>query len=245
MEITSLFETRFRILIFLAPIVVSLVILVIRVFIPDWIKTYSVLIREDGPVEYSTVIVYFAAFFISVLILRSLKNDKKFFILYLVFSIGFILVAMEEMSWGQRIVGFDNPDWFPENRQKETSLHNIESLLPYRHGSMMSVSIFGALAWIVFPKIQKNLKLFSEKTYRTLLRIVIPSKYLVGYFIPVFVVFFIFDLPRSQFLDINYKLSFILFESEPFELLLAIGVFLFLLDSYFKQNDFLIKRNLN
>ena len=239
MRITSLFETRFKNIIFLTPIVISLVILVIRVFIHDWIKTYSVLIQEDGPVEYSTVIVYLAAFVVSVLILKSLKNEKKFFVLYLVFSIGFILVAMEEISWGQRIIGFDNPEWFPENIQEETSLHNLEALIQYRHGSMMAVSIFGTISWIVFLKIQKNLKLFSEKTFKTILRIVVPSKYLVGYFIPVFIVFFIFDLPRSKFLDINYRISYILFESEPFELLLSIGVFLFLLDSYFKQKNFI------
>jgi len=179
----SLIQNKnFKILIFFIPIIISLIILVIRVYIPDWRSTYSILIREDGPIEYSTVIVYLVALIVSVNILRFFKNDKKFFVLYLIFSIGFFIIAMEEMSWGQRILDFNTPDWFPENRQQETNLHNLESLIQFRHASMMSVSIFGTFAWLVFPKIQKKFRVVSEKTYKTILRVVIPSKYLMGYF---------------------------------------------------------------
>jgi len=124
-KISLIQNKNFKKLIFLIPIIISLIILVIRVYIDDWHPTYSIIIREDGPIEYSTVIVYLAAFIVSVNILKFFKNDKKFFVLFLVFSIGFFfLIAMEEISWGQRIFDFNTPDWFPENRQQETNLHN-------------------------------------------------------------------------------------------------------------------------
>jgi hypothetical protein len=235
----SLMQNKtFQKLIFLIPIIISLIILVIRVYVPDWRSTYSIIIREDGPIEYSTVIVYLAALIISVSILRFFKNEKKIFVLYLVFSIGFFLIAMEEMSWGQRIFDFKTPYWFPENRQHETNLHNLEALIQFRHASMMSVSIFGTFAWLVFPKIQKKFRVFSEKTFKTIHRVVIPSKYLMGYFFPVFIVFFIFDISSSAIFNFEYRGKFILFETEPFELLLGIGVLLFVLNSYFKQKNF-------
>ncbi len=221
---------RFKKLIFLIPWIISFSILVIRVYFVDWKIAYFNFISEDGPVEYSTVIVYFVACIVSVNILKFFKNDKKFFVLFLIFSIGFFLIAMEEISWGQRIFGFSTPDWFPKNIQGETSLHNIDSLILFRHATVMSVSIFGTFAWIVIPKIQKKFRVFSQKTYQTLLRVVIPSRYLMGYFFPVSIVFFIFD--------IKYGLGRIAFESEPFELLLSIGILLFILNSYFKQKIF-------
>ena len=40
----------------------------------------------------------------------------------------FLLVALEEISWGQRIVGLDTPDFLiSRNLQKETNLHNLDS----------------------------------------------------------------------------------------------------------------------
>ena len=237
-KVSLMQNKNFQKLIFLIPIIISLIILVIRVYVPDWRSTYSIIIREDGPIEYSTVIVYLAAFIVSVNILRFFKNDKKFFVLFLVFSIGFFIIAMEEISWGQRILGFNTPDWFLESRQHETNLHNLDSLIQFRHASMMSASIFGTLAWLVIPKIQKKFSVFSEKTYRTLLRVVIPSKYLMGYFFPVFIVFFIFDISSSTIFNFEYRINFILYESEPFELLLSIGILIFVLTSYFKQKIF-------
>lgn len=233
-KISLIQNKNFKKFIFLTPIIISLIILVIRVYISDWHRTYSIIIREDGPIEYSTVIVYLAAFIVSINILKFFKNDKKFFVLFVVFSIGFFLIAMEEISWGQRIFDFSTPDWFPENRQYETNLHNLEALIQFRHASMMSVSIFGTFAWLVFPKIQKKFKVFSEKTYKTLLRVVTPSKFLMGYFFPVFIVFFIIDVSITIF-NFGYREIFIYYESEPFELLMSIGILLFLLNSYFKQ----------
>ena len=237
-KVSLMQNKNFQKLIFLIPLKISLIILVIRVYVPDWRSTYSIIIREDGPIEYSTVIVYLAAFIVSVNILRFFKNDKKFFVLFLVFSIGFFIIAMEEISWGQRILGFNTPDWFPESSQHETNLHNLDSLIQFRHASMMSASLFGTKAWLVLPQIQKKFSVFSEKTYRTILRVVIPSKYLMGYFFPVFIVFFIFDISSSTIFNFEYRINFILYESEPFELLLSIGILIFVLTSYFKQKIF-------
>lgn len=50
---------------------------------------------------------------------------------YLVFALGLLLAAMEEIAWGQKLLGFDSSAlWKSLNRQGETTLHNM----PGMHG---------------------------------------------------------------------------------------------------------------
>ena len=46
-------------------------------------------------------------------------------------SIGilFLLISLEEISWGQRIIGFETPEAFSQNLQGEFNLHNFDSWL--------------------------------------------------------------------------------------------------------------------
>ena len=48
---------------------------------------------------------------------------------YLLFSIGLLIVAMEEVAWGQKLLGFETPTSLEKvNAQDEVTLHNIEGL---------------------------------------------------------------------------------------------------------------------
>ncbi len=43
-----------------------------------------------------------------------------------ILAVSFFYVAMEEISWGQRVIGFESPDYFKaKNLQGETNLHNF------------------------------------------------------------------------------------------------------------------------
>jgi len=210
--------------------------LLTRSFFPQ-LDFYRSMIREDGPIEYFTVIMYLMSFVISILLARSFRKERKFFVVFTIFSIGFLLISMEEISWGQRIFNFNNPSWFPHNVQNETNLHNLAILMPYQHGAIMAVSIYGILGWIVFPKIQKTFQIFGKKTYRTILQIIIPSRYLIGYFIPIFITLLLFDLRYSPITKINLGIKFIMYETEPFELLMAVGIFIFLFQSYIQRKN--------
>jgi hypothetical protein len=75
-------------------------------------------------------VFYFASFIQS----SGLDQDKnktpfkeKYF--YLFFGIIFFLGAGEEISWGQRLIGWETPPLMLEiNHHKETNLHNIQAL---------------------------------------------------------------------------------------------------------------------
>ena len=88
----------------------------------------SFVIVEDGILEWTTVLAIGAAAAVSfgrlVAGFRTFGPMKKFLLLSIVvlaiFGIG------EEISWGQRLLGFKAPQWFFENNsQRELNVHNL------------------------------------------------------------------------------------------------------------------------
>jgi hypothetical protein len=80
--------------------------------------------KEDGIFEYLTALLFLGASFTLGWIFYKTRN-VFFALLALLLFVG----SGEEISWGQRIVGFGTPDYLKEhNVQGETTLHNIEIL---------------------------------------------------------------------------------------------------------------------
>jgi hypothetical protein len=85
-------------------------------------RTVCILGDEDELFEYLTALFFLAA---SWFFFRSFLAGKNawFLLLAMVFLVGF----GEEISWGQRILGFETPEVIANvNVQNEFSLHNIE-----------------------------------------------------------------------------------------------------------------------
>lgn len=88
---------------------------------------YYLAVQEDEYVEWATFwgftiagLIYFAHAW------RQFKSSRQ--LPWFVFGLALFcfLVAMEEISWGQRILGFKAPDFFlAENYQQELNLHNV------------------------------------------------------------------------------------------------------------------------
>lgn len=77
--------------------------------------------KEDGLFEWGTSLSYFLAF---VFFLLTFLKTKNIFILLLTCVMFF--GAGEELSWGQRIIGYETPPGMKKlNAQKEFNLHNI------------------------------------------------------------------------------------------------------------------------
>jgi hypothetical protein len=77
--------------------------------------------REDGIFEWGTALFYFAAFIYFIL---TFKKTKYFFVLLI--SVLMFFGAGEEISWGQRVIGFKTPKALERiNVQKEFNVHNI------------------------------------------------------------------------------------------------------------------------
>ena len=89
-------------------------------------NTYTV---EDGFTEWCTFLALFVTFVVCArrfLTLRGMRSPRFLFI------VGFLTLfsffgAGEEISWGQRVVGFESPEFFVDNNsQQEAGIHNLE-----------------------------------------------------------------------------------------------------------------------
>ena len=84
---------------------------------------------EDRLVEWVTVAGFVAAAIMGGLSWRTLRHagHRRIALLHALLAAVFVLIALEEISWGQRIFGFETPDAIAEvNFQDETTLHNLD-----------------------------------------------------------------------------------------------------------------------
>ncbi|MCH7735876.1 MAG: hypothetical protein IH872_00590 [Chloroflexi bacterium] len=101
----------------------------------DWLE------GEDGLSEWWSVATYLAAAVFAGAAFWALRATRhtKLRYLYLFLAVGFFLGAMEEISWGQRLVGWGTPSVIQEiNFQDETTIHNV---------NFANNIIFEALFW--------------------------------------------------------------------------------------------------
>ena len=94
------------------------------------------LTQEDGLFEYSTAISFLVASIVAfILFAKSTAGNSlcrfpiRRNIYYLLLAVLFFFGAGEELSWGQRLVGFDTPGSIrAQNVQEELNIHNLEFL---------------------------------------------------------------------------------------------------------------------
>jgi hypothetical protein len=95
--------------------------------------TVARLVREDSIIEYLTFIFFFiaglgflATFFYCKQgnnVFGYIKTKRNF--IYLGLAAVLIFGAGEEISWGQRLFGFETPEAMEENEQEEFTVHNL------------------------------------------------------------------------------------------------------------------------
>jgi hypothetical protein len=111
-------------------------------------EAFLLWIREDGLVEWLTFFVLIAtsAFSFTMLLTFSRSGaDGRAKKVWLFFGFLFFFVAMEEISWGQRVFGIESPEWFlKHNRQFETNVHNLVVC-----GVNLNKAIFGTFLGII------------------------------------------------------------------------------------------------
>ncbi len=85
---------------------------------------YVRILREDGPIEWATAVLFVGAGVTSLYAawITEQKGARLFFVTFALFSIA---LGLEEISWGQRIIGFESGELFTAiNSQQETNIHN-------------------------------------------------------------------------------------------------------------------------
>ncbi len=124
-----------------------------------WFDFAAFVYAEDGLFESATAIILLicAALLLSSLG-RSWRLDRR-----LGFAVGFLallcfLLLMEEISWGQRIIGFETPEEIEEiNAQQEVNLHNMfvgfNQLIRLALALIIATVLLGRARWIEWLRV--------------------------------------------------------------------------------------------
>lgn len=91
-------------------------------------KAFMALCEEDALVENMQFLFFLAAGVLAVRLAVKFwsATDKLVAVAYGMFGLLCVFIAMEEISWGQRLIGFETPDAIKDdNIQDEFNLHNI------------------------------------------------------------------------------------------------------------------------
>ena len=118
---------------------------------PDYFR--NVYVVEDGFVEVVTVLALLGAFAVSGYRLVTLWGTKpwRFLTMTGLLTAFCLFGAGEELSWGQRIFGFETSEFFLEhNSQQEAGLHNLEIVVGDRKYKLNRIVFGTGLAIAVF-----------------------------------------------------------------------------------------------
>ena len=104
------------------------------------------LCQEDGIVETTTAVFYMAASALFAWMAVSTGGYRRLWCLG--FAALFFFVAAEEISWGQRILGFGTPESMQAaNVQHEFNFHNLEAI--HSNIRMIGLLVIGVLCFVM------------------------------------------------------------------------------------------------
>lgn len=191
---------------------------------------------ERGPGENATAVFALAAAGLSVALARSrgIRSVRWLRLgFYLTAGLG-VLLAGEEMSWGQHFFGWQTPEWLGTlNKQNETNVHNIaDRVLDQKPRALVAGLIF--VGCIVLPVLLQAGKLAWLGRARVA-QWLVPEATLMPVAAMVFVprifdriqVWFDVTLPHPFDIDTRYH-------QEMQETFIAMAIFLYLLTLFLK-----------
>lgn len=148
-------------------------------------------VREDGLIEWLTVLGLLSASFICFYRIPVLRPFRSRFFLFCLFIQGgiFLFGAAEEISWGQRIFNTESSSFFQQyNSQGETNIHNLvlggKSVNRLLFGTVLG--IFIACYFILLPIAYK--KVDKIKLWVNDLALPLPHFYHLGFYLALFLV---------------------------------------------------------
>lgn len=183
---------------------------------------YKLFVSEDAVAETLQVIFYIFSFVMSLFVAYRYwrAGDKLIAVLFLGFSGALFFLIGEELSWGQRIFGWQTSDTFAQiNKQEETNLHNVYGVGSTFKWVQMLVGAYGTIVPLLVWR-WNQLRPFQSRLWS-----IVPHYTLIGYF----AMLFFWRLYRNLF-EPPEDFYFVVSEyNEVLELALALGFFFFLI----------------
>jgi hypothetical protein len=196
-------------------------------------RLYRYLIAEDTVVEYATFATFLLAALVAVRLAIDFRGQHEtvFFLSYSLLAAGLFIIAMEEISWGQRIFSIETPSFLESRNYKgETNFHNLGGF-PV-HNAFIVVGLYGAFARLLVPGRVKRrqpmlVDLFTPP-YALFLYFFLPCALYIHYEYLYYRYLVPLDLEWNEFYSGTYAAAFATGkDQEPIELLLSLGFLLF------------------
>ena len=166
---------------------------------------YYLSVQEDEYVEWASFWAFLAAsglFLRSAVRQRRLRHNLPWFLTGL--ALFCFVVAMEEISWGQRIIGYRPPVYFLEhNFQQELNLHNVVDTSLRKLGLKVIILGYGVVLPIVAlaPGVKRLLDVTG---------IVVPPASMIPSFLLVFATYQIYPWKHSgEWVELMLGLGFL------------------------------------
>jgi hypothetical protein len=195
---------------------------------------YERLIHEDGPIEVATLLLAICTAVVAGVVAYELaKSDepKWLAVCWAAFAIGSLILAGEELSWGQRQFGFAGPDALvARNVQDEANVHNL--LTPWAlSAAYTAVGVYGAgvghALWRRVPRVGQFAD-FLAPPWQSLAAIWFAVHALVyGWYSVI--------EPLVRAVGVDFALDDHLRKlGEPSEMILGVGLLLFAVESFLR-----------
>jgi hypothetical protein len=181
---------------------------------------YKWFTREDGFAETVQVLVYSISLVLSLIVaVRQWRAGERLIaLLFLGLSLALFFMVGEELSWGQRVFGWETTSGLASvNKQEETNLHNIYGVGSTFKWVQLLVGAYGTILplAVLFWR--------PPERYRQVADAIIPHYSLVTYFAPMF----LWRIYRNL-LEAPEQFYFVVAEyNEVVELILSLGFLLF------------------
>ncbi|SLN29759.1 hypothetical protein PEL8287_01365 [Roseovarius litorisediminis] len=119
---------------------------------------------EDGPVEWGTAICLFVSFTVLARYALGFRRTGQNAAMVAMgfYALLFFFASGEELSWGQRIFGWEASEFFTENSNRaETNLHNLKvgevKLVKVLFGNILTsiLLVYLVILPIVYPRVER------------------------------------------------------------------------------------------
>lgn len=223
----SLFSGREKMkrFLFILPFFATIILIIAKIRLGDS-RSYRMILDEGGFIEYGTVIAYYLATGFSIPIGRLFfqLHQKVLGLGYYLYGAFFLFVALEEVSWGQRLFGWEVPRFFKVyNSQEELTIHNLVWFRSHIGEVIIiisSICLLGGIFWFR--------SYYRKRTTHHYITYLFPGWFLGSFFVLPLIIYAI--------LEYTDKFGFFISGDEEFaELLLSLGFLFFVITSYFRQ----------
>ena len=189
-------------------------------------ESWRLISTEGGVSEYGTAIAYLLLTFFAYPISRQFwrQNQKIMGVLYGILAFLGFFVGMEEISWGQRLIGFEEPEfWAKHNAQSEFTFHNLSyyqtNILDQ---SYIAIGLIGSLGWILLRYWERKPQHRIDPSY------ILPSWSVSSFFYANLIFYTIF-------LNTDGFGFFVAHDQEHSEFIMSLGVLLFVIINFLRQ----------